>query len=376
MQKKELKDINFNDIKNLSKQEIDILNSIKERIEKGESAYKKGWSDLALSNINFFTRKNYNGLNALGLAMIREKNLYNSISWLTFNQMNKINEKLEEENKILRPEERKTKIHLKKGSKGAKISFPIIYDKKNKKYLTFEEFDNIPDSEKNKLISDRDIVISKKEYTVFNGDCFDNLDLSYEKEFLEIQEKSKIEFKDKNAAIKLCKSMNVDLSFRNQNLAFYLPKDDKIVLPSEEQFYSNKFFKRTFFHELSHSTGNEKRLNRDLSGSFGSEKYAFEEIVAETSGIFLSKKFDYFYDENINISAEYLNNWSSHLINNPKKIIEAIKKGNEAKEYIEKHFDELEKNLERNVIIEEVETAKEEILTEEINYEEDFEMEM
>ena len=234
MQKKELKDINFNDIKNLSKQEIDILNSIKERIEKGESAYKKGWSDLALSNINFFTRKNYNGLNALGLAMIREKKLYNSISWLTFNQMNKINEKLEEENKILRPEERKTKIHLKKGSKGAKISFPIIYDKKNKKYLTFEEFDNIPDSEKNKLISDRDIVISKKEYTVFNGDCFDNLDLSYEKEFLEIQEKSKIEFKDKNAAIKLCKSMNVDLSFRNQNLAFYLPKDDKIVLPSEE----------------------------------------------------------------------------------------------------------------------------------------------
>ena len=216
---------------------------------------------------------------------------------------------------------------------------------------------------------------SKKEFTVFNGDCFDNLDLSYEKELLENLQKNKVEFKDKNLAVNLCKSMGVSLSFRNQDKAFYIPEADKIVLPSEEQFYSNNLFKRTFFHELSHSTGNEKRLNRDLSGSFGSEKYAFEEIVAETSGIFLSEKFDYFYDENINISADYLKNWSENLINNPKSIIEALKKASEAKEYIEKHFEQLEKTLEKNVIIEEekmVEVLNEEFETEEI----ELEMEM
>ncbi|MBL2928700.1 antirestriction protein, partial [Klebsiella pneumoniae] len=29
-----------------------------------------------------------------------------------------------------------------------------------------------------------------------------------------------------------------------------------------------------------HASGNASRLNRDLSGSFGSRKYAFEELVA------------------------------------------------------------------------------------------------
>ncbi|MDY3050719.1 MAG: zincin-like metallopeptidase domain-containing protein [Parvimonas sp.] len=375
MNNKGLNNINFSQIKGLSKQEINILNAIKERIENGKSAYKKGWSNVSLNNMNYSTKNSYHGLNALSLAVAKEEKEYKSFSWLTFNQMNKLNEKIEKENKKLKVDEQKARIHLKRGSVGEKISFPVIYDRKNKKYLTYEEFNNISELEKDKRINDRDIIFSKKEFTVFNGDCFDNLDLSYEKELLENLQKNKVEFKDKNLAVNLCKSMGVSLSFRNQDKAFYIPEADKIVLPSEEQFYSNNLFKRTFFHELSHSTGNEKRLNRDLSGSFGSEKYAFEEIVAETSGIFLSEKFDYFYDENINISADYLKNWSENLINNPKSIIEALKKASEAKEYIEKHFEQLEKTLEKNVIIEEekmVEVLNEEFETEEI----ELEMEM
>ena len=33
-------------------------------------------------------------------------------------------------------------------------------------------------------------------------------------------------------------------------------------------------------HELSHASGHPSRLNRDLSGGFGSQNYAFEELVA------------------------------------------------------------------------------------------------
>ncbi|MGB9425031.1 MAG: zincin-like metallopeptidase domain-containing protein, partial [Methylocella sp.] len=33
---------------------------------------------------------------------------------------------------------------------------------------------------------------------------------------------------------------------------------------------------RTALHELGHASGHTSRLNRDLSGSFGSKKYAFE----------------------------------------------------------------------------------------------------
>jgi antirestriction protein ArdC len=36
-----------------------------------------------------------------------------------------------------------------------------------------------------------------------------------------------------------------------------------------------------------HASGHASRLNRDLSGSFGSKKYAFEEIVAEITSAFV-----------------------------------------------------------------------------------------
>ena len=36
-----------------------------------------------------------------------------------------------------------------------------------------------------------------------------------------------------------------------------------------------------FAHEITHSTGNSNPLNHDMSGRFGSEKYAFEELAAE-----------------------------------------------------------------------------------------------
>ena len=58
-------------------------------------------------------------------------------------------------------------------------------------------------------------------------------------------------------------------------------------------------------------------------------------------------------------------------------IIEAIKKGSLAKEYIEKCFDELEKTLEKDVIIKEtISNEKEEIIDDNFEIEEDFEMEM
>ncbi|WP_239505563.1 zincin-like metallopeptidase domain-containing protein, partial [Serratia marcescens] len=37
---------------------------------------------------------------------------------------------------------------------------------------------------------------------------------------------------------------------------------------------------------LAHASGHPSRLNRDLSGSFGTRKYAFEELVAEIASAF------------------------------------------------------------------------------------------
>jgi antirestriction protein ArdC len=63
--------------------------------------------------------------------------------------------------------------------------------------------------------------------------------------------------------------------------AFYSPTFDMIQIPPDEAFHSPELRASTLFHELAHATGHVSRLNRDLSGGFGSMSYAKEELRAE-----------------------------------------------------------------------------------------------
>jgi antirestriction protein ArdC len=64
------------------------------------------------------------------------------------------------------------------------------------------------------------------------------------------------------------------------NRAFYVPAHDYVQVPPPQIYFEPINWHRTALHELGHATGAPHRLNRDLSGSFGSKKYAFEELVA------------------------------------------------------------------------------------------------
>src|SRR5690554_471699 len=64
------------------------------------------------------------------------------------------------------------------------------------------------------------------------------------------------------------------------NRAFYVPAHDYVMVPPPQAFFEPINWHRTALHECSHASGAPQRLNRDLSGSFGSKKYAFEELVA------------------------------------------------------------------------------------------------
>lgn len=65
------------------------------------------------------------------------------------------------------------------------------------------------------------------------------------------------------------------------NRAYYAPAADSIHLPALAQFDTAAHFYGTAAHEHVHWTGHADRLNRDLSGRFGSDSYAAEELVAE-----------------------------------------------------------------------------------------------
>ncbi len=63
----------------------------------------------------------------------------------------------------------------------------------------------------------------------------------------------------------------------------YSVRTDQIGLPYPERFVSPEAFYSTALHELAHATGHPSRLDRDLSGAFGSESYAREEVISETA---------------------------------------------------------------------------------------------
>lgn len=116
--------------------------------------------------------------------------------------------------------------------------------------------------------------------------------------------------------------------------AAYRPADDKIIMPMAEQFTDTPRYYSTLFHELTHSTGAASRLGRDLSGKFGSKKYAREELVAEMGAAYLSAALGTADDDSIKANAAYIDNWSKALREDNALVVYAASRAQRAAEYI------------------------------------------
>ncbi|MGE3819747.1 MAG: ArdC family protein [Isosphaeraceae bacterium] len=68
--------------------------------------------------------------------------------------------------------------------------------------------------------------------------------------------------------------------------AYYHSVEDTIQLPPFGAFRDAAYY-ATLAHEATHWTGHPSRLDRDLSGRFGSHAYAAEELIAELGAAFL-----------------------------------------------------------------------------------------
>ncbi len=73
--------------------------------------------------------------------------------------------------------------------------------------------------------------------------------------------------------------------------AYYRPLGDSVNMPRPELFDGPEEYYSTLFHELTHSTGHESRLNRHKEEHtnclFGSPEYSKEELCAEMGAAFL-----------------------------------------------------------------------------------------
>lgn len=113
------------------------------------------------------------------------------------------------------------------------------------------------------------------------------------------------------------------IEYRHGDRAFYSYGADKIVMPLREQFPNVETFTAVQLHELGHWTGHASRLNRDLTGTWMSESYAREELVAEISA-YLNASALGLSSPGVDANhTAYIASWIKALKEDPREIFRA-----------------------------------------------------
>ena len=242
---------------------------IEKMINKIENKEIKQWFKPWNGTIpaNFSTKKTYRGFNVAMLWFIAEEMEYTTNSWLTFKQIKAL------------------KGTVKKGEK----STPIFFYKPLK----------IEDKE----TGEEKTIPMLKMYYVFNLDQTEGIDYKTVSE--------NVQRTDIEAFV-----ANTGATIKQAQEAFYSPSMDFVGMPSLQAFISENHYYSTLLHELSHWTGHSTRLDRGLTGRFGDDNYAFEELIAESSAALLGASLG--IDHNEMRHEAYLESWLKVLKAEPK----------------------------------------------------------
>lgn len=117
---------------------------------------------------------------------------------------------------------------------------------------------------------------------------------------------------------------------------YYNPVLDYINMPELDKFDNSESYYETLFHELTHSTGHQTRLNRDEvtnNKKFGSIMYSMEELTAEIGCCFL-KSMAGFAESVRENNTSYLKGWLKVLRNDKRFIVYASAQAQRAVDYI------------------------------------------
>lgn len=107
--------------------------------------------------------------------------------------------------------------------------------------------------------------------------------------------------------------------------AWYKPFHDVINIPPLKDFKQVEEYYTTTFHEMIHSTGHQRRLNRDgitATASFGSETYSKEELVAEIGASMLASVAG-IDNSTIDNAVAYIQSWLRALKDDRTLLVKA-----------------------------------------------------
>ncbi|CAM5594743.1 antirestriction protein ArdC [Aquamicrobium terrae] len=128
----------------------------------------------------------------------------------------------------------------------------------------------------------------------------------------------------------LIKAMGIDFRIGG-NRAFYVPSQDYVMVPPPQAYFEPINWHRTALHELGHASGHHSRLNHDLSGSFGSKKYAFEELIAEQTSAFSCAALGIVPTVR---HADYIGSWLEVMREDSRAIVRAASQASKAADWL------------------------------------------
>ena len=291
------------------------------------SDYHRPWKDDAFFiPLNFDSKKPYRGVNRLLLQeRIGFAGAFRNPYFLTFNQIKKHGGR------------------LKKGTRGYEVVYysiryivPADKNTGRKAYSSTNTQKVIDYLAKNKLSED---IVTRipmiRYYNVYNGASIEGIDFQLDK--LQIGRAVPDTASENQAAALIVENYPNPPAIKHEgNRAYYSPSGDYVKMPKKEQFDSINDYYRILFHELTHSTGHDKRLDRGIHLMLEKEDYAKEELVAEFGAVFLSAWAGIMWYTNKN-HAVYLKNWNSAIKeaeNDNKFLMKAASLAQAATDYI------------------------------------------
>lgn len=333
-----------------------------EKMETLQSDWKKPWfTEGSMKWPKNMNGREYNGMNALMLMLQCEKNGYKIPVFCTFDRVAALNfDKDKQGARKPMVDENGEKLPLVSINKGEK-SFPVFIttftciDKDSHEKIKYDDYKQMSNEEKKNIA----VYPKLQIYNVFNL-AQTNLKEARPELYAKLEEANKVATGETKGDGKMIDFPTVDAMIekngwvcpiypKHQDNAYFSISKDEIVVPEKSQFINGESFYSNLFHEMTHSTGTEERLNRFKQGNgFGSAEYSREELVAELSAALIASRYG--MEKNVKEdSCAYLKSWLGSLKESPEFLKTTLLDVKRASSMITQRIDAINERIEQGL---------------------------
>lgn len=275
-----------------------VAEGLIEALKAGKAPWVKPWEPgqpNGLLPFNPTKETRYKGINSIILMATAMNKGYLDTRWLTFNQAKTAGAK------------------VKAGEKGTQIQFWSFTKEVDKTDEGGEAVKDNSGKTQKQTVALRSPFL--KFYTVFNAEQIEGLEPLVKKD------PPKEGWAQLERAENIVKMSGAVVVHDQEDRAFYTVAHDRVHMPQRHQFSSSADYYATLLHEIGHWTGSPTRLSRDLTGSFGSESYAKEELRAEIASMIIGSELGIGHNPENHVA--YIESWIRALQNDPMEIFRA-----------------------------------------------------